>query len=115
MKHNKKRILNITNELSMNLFAVGATNIGIQIQEREQDFSINMQSDFSLEKEDKVRQLVEALQTKPHAEIEEFYWELAGDSDVGNELYLICMMLDQISVEIDNNTIKLDMIKMKDC
>jgi hypothetical protein len=115
MKHNKKRILNITNELSMNLFAVGATNISIQIQERETDFSIHIQSDYSIEKQDKVRQLVEALQSKPNAEVEEFYWELAGDSDVGNELCLICMMLDQIEVELVDNTIILDLLKSKDC
>lgn len=115
MKHSKKRILNITNEISMNLFAVGANNISIQIQERDADYSIHIESDFSIEKLDKVKHLIEALQTKPHAEIEEFYWELAGDSDVGNELYLICMMLDHIEVKLVDNSIILDMLKSKDC
>ena len=113
MKHNKKRILSVINELTMNLLAAGATDINVRIQELETEYQITIQSNFCIEKQDKMKELAQVIQEKPQVGMEEFYWELAGESDFGNELHLAAMMVDRVEVELLEDAIKLELFRNK--
>ncbi|WHH60128.1 hypothetical protein [Petroclostridium sp. X23] len=108
MKHQRKRVSKIVDELITYLFSIGATDINVNIQERLDDYKISLRSNYTKDKNKKVYKLLKALQTPKQEEIEEYYWELAGDSDVGTELSLIGMMIDK--VEVDLNTDFLEII-----
>lgn len=111
MKHIKKRILNIINELTMYLFSSGATDISIHILERNDDYKISMQCNYNMNK--KIDTLIEILKSHNQEEIEECYWELAGDSDDGSEVHLVAMMVNRVETWIENNLFKMDLYKNK--
>lgn len=113
MKHNKKRITKIIDELTMYLFAAGATDISVNIQDRDEDYRLCIKSNFDTNKIDKIHHLVEVLKSSKQEEIEEYYWELAGESDVGCEIYLTAMMLNHVEITLTDQILELEILKNK--
>ena len=113
MKHNKKRISKIVDELINYLFSIGATDININIQERSEEYKIIITSNYKEGKDNKINKLIKALNAPKIEEIEEYYWELAGESDVGSELHLIGMMVDKAEVSVIDQVLKLDISRNK--
>lgn len=113
MKHNKKRVSKIIDELITYLFSMEANNININVLDREEDYKILVESNYKKEYEDMLDKLIVALKSPKQEEIEEYYWELTGESDVGTEIYLVGMMIDKVDVFIDGNTIKMELYRNK--
>lgn len=113
MKHNKKRLMKIIDELTMYLFSTGATNINISIEDREDVYVILIKSNYNKDKKEKIVKLIEALKSPRQEEMEEYYWELAGESDVGSEMYLTGMMINIEHVDIDDNMLEISLYKNK--
>lgn len=44
---------------------------------------------------------------------EEYYWELAGDSDTGTEIALVGMMTDEAIVKYENNNLFIELHRYK--
>ena len=113
MKHKKKRLLNIVNEITMQFFLAGATNIIIQINELENEYLVSMECNYQSDKIKGLECLIKALNSSRHQEVEECYWDLVGDSDVGNELSLIGMMIHRVEAKFEDNKLKLLIYKEK--
>lgn len=97
MKHNKLKISKIVDELTTFCFSVGATEIGIDIKETDEHFKIHLKSNYNAPTE-KINELVKLLKCKKQEAMEEYYWYLAGDSDVDSELTLVGMMTDKCKI-----------------
>ena len=106
MKSQRKRISRIVDELISYLFSMGATDISVNIQEREEDFKVLIKGNCKEVESKKFDKLKKALETPKQEEVEEYYWELAGNADGGTELSLVGMMIDK--AELDWNAGQLD-------
>ncbi|MDK2799984.1 MAG: hypothetical protein PWP27_1717 [Clostridiales bacterium] len=113
MKHNRKRVSKIADELITYLFSIGATDINVNIQERKEDFKILITSNYKYNQKKKIDRLIKALKSPKQEEIEEYYWELTGDSDVGTELPLVGMMIDKAEIDLADNTLDIVLYRYK--
>ena len=113
MKHKKQRISKITDEVITYLFSLGASNININIEETHECFKILFKCNYSKGQPERIEKLSKALKSGKQEEIEEYYWGLAGDSDVDDELYLVGMMIDKARVEILEDSLEIELYRYK--
>ena len=109
----KKRISLMVDELMNYLFYLGAKNIDIAVRNKPDRFEIYMEGDYNPEKDSKISALVMALATEKQEEMEEYYWGLAGDCDVDNELHLIGLMTDEATVDEIDGKLYIKLVRMK--
>ncbi len=113
MKHFKKRITKIVDELITYFFSIGATNININVEEKTDHFEILLKCNYCTKNKTKIDRLSKHLQCEKQMEVEEYYWELAGSSDVDNELALVGMMVDDAKINIEKDSIEIMLYKYK--
>lgn len=114
MKHEKMRIAKITDEMVNYLYSIGAKDISIRLLEQDDQYNLTYKSDYEEINQDKLDNLITVCKNCGKTnEIEEFYWELLGDNDSASELALVRMMIDEIEIDIEDDYIKLILIRKK--
>lgn len=114
MKHHKKRIAKIADELITYCFFMGAKDINVNIEEKDDCYKIKMVSNYLKSESEKVKKLVKLLDCPKQVGVEEYYWELTGEGDVNNELSLIGMIIDKLKIKhLEDNYIEISIIKYK--
>ncbi|WDV46864.1 hypothetical protein PV797_03990 [Clostridiaceae bacterium M8S5] len=114
MKHTKKRISKIVDELSTYLMSIGADDITVNIKNEKTRYKISAKSNYVKENnQKKIDKLIKCINCPKQEEMEEYYWELAGECDVDTELTLISMMVDKIKLDIDDKNISIVLYKNK--
>lgn len=114
MKHTKKRISKIVDELITYLLSMGADDVFVNIKDEKNRYKICAKSNYMKKNnEEKIDKLIKYLNCPKQEAMEEYYWELTGDCDVDTELTLIGMMVDKVNVNIDDNKIDIELYKNK--
>lgn len=113
MQHNKKRISKIVDELVAYFFTMGATDININLQEKKDYYKIVLSSNYIVKDQEKIEKMIRCLKCDKQEEMEEYFWELAGDCDIDTELTLVGMMTDEAKIDISEDTIKLVLYRYK--
>ncbi len=113
MKHKKQRISKMVDELINFFFAIGATSINVDVQDEPERFVLTLKCNYVEKHKEKINKLIHHLECPKQEEMEEYYWELAGDCDVDTELTLIGMMTDDVEIDINENTIELVLYRNK--
>jgi uncharacterized tellurite resistance protein B-like protein len=113
VKHIKKRIAKIVDELVTYFFSMGATDISINVKEEKGFFKIILATNYLKKDEEKINKLIKYLKCAKQEEMEEYYWELTGDSDVDEELILVGMMTDEAELDIEEDKIEVKLIRYK--
>ncbi|TCT12978.1 hypothetical protein EDC18_11052 [Natranaerovirga pectinivora] len=113
MKHTNKRACKIINELATFLLMIGATDLTINVKNSEEEFIITINSDYRNGEEKNVQKLIRGITSPKQEEIEEYYWELAGESDVEGELNLIGIMIDKAEVDVTQDQLKITLYRKK--
>lgn len=99
MRHEVKKICRIVDELTTLFLRDDTNEVDFNIK-REGSTSIITIVDYNTHFTDAyVTQLQETLSGQRQAEIEEYYWQLAGETDEGDELTLVSAMIDTAKVE----------------
>ncbi len=98
MKHCKKRVSKIVDELLTCFMNLHATNIKIELEELEACYMISIKGNCKDLTEEMAERFIRLLNTPMHQELEEYYWELTGEGDVDNELALVGMMTSRAAV-----------------
>ncbi|RKD30573.1 hypothetical protein BET03_04345 [Thermohalobacter berrensis] len=116
MNKEKKRIASIINELIYFLLKNNATNINIEIKDKEK-FTIvelTIKDKFYIDKKE-IRELKEKLDIPRVEEIEEYYWQLAGNIEGKESLFLIGNMINDSNVYYNKSQeFKIVICRMKD-
>ena len=113
MKHNKKRVSKIIDELVSYFFKVGSKNIHIDVLEEKLYYKMTFVSDIDSIKEDDINKLVKCLNCEKSAEVEEYYWELTGECNSDSELSIVGMMIDNFEVSIKDKQMELVIYRNK--
>ncbi|NDL66975.1 hypothetical protein [Anaerotalea alkaliphila] len=112
MRHEIKKISRIVDEL---------TTLFLRKDTREVDFKILLEDDRAIIRivdygtnfdDDFIEKFRKTLNKQRQAEIEEYYWQLAGEIDQGDELILISAMIDEAKVEKRDGNLYIELIRL---
>ena len=109
MKHNKKKLLIIVDELMMLFLKLGCTGITMNFDTSEKDCTIRMKGNYHFSFRSNIQNLEKMLNCGRNIEMEECYWSVSGAAEInqGSELHVIGSMLDSCSVVFDDNTLEI--------
>lgn len=111
MQHQIKKITRIVDEI-LTLFMRNKTDeIDVKIKKDEQKTSIyftmyNCTLDYAY-----IEQLEDNLNIQRQAEVEGYYWQLTGENDIDEELFLVGAMIDQVFIEMKDGHLYLELIR----
>lgn len=113
MKHTKRKISKIVDEMLNYLFHIGGTDINIKINDDSEHYIISFSCQFSLVYLDTLQELERYLSVERNEQMESYYWELAGETETNTELTLIGMMIDDFYFEYGDNQLELKLYRKK--
>lgn len=101
MLHEQKKIALIADELMTVFMANGAKDIDVSIKCREEESIIHIYYRNCPFDADQVDDIRHHLKMQRQAEVEGYYWQLIGDNEAYDELYIVGAMLDEAIVEME--------------
>lgn len=114
MRHEIKRISKILDELITFCFLHGTKIMNISLENQEEYFKIHLESDNIDCNDVRVKELKKLLNYPRQEEVEEYYWELAGECDTDTELTLVGMMVDKAEVNFYGTSLAITLYRCKE-
>jgi hypothetical protein len=99
MRHETKKISKIVDELITLFLKEDTDEVEFKIKKEPTQTMIEMIDYRSHYEEQYINQIREMFNMQRQAEIEEYYWQLAGEIDSDEELSLIGAMIDEAIIE----------------
>lgn len=115
MQHEVKKLTLIANELTTLMLLNGAEEVDVKIKRNGNTAEITLihrNCDYS---EDFMDKLQYSLSTQRQCEVEGYYWQLCGDDDSGDELFLVGAMVDEATAEIIDGDLKIHLVRKDMC
>lgn len=113
MDHEKSRLLKIANEIAYYCYSLGADSMCINIINKETSYEISLKCDIKYLPKDEIEKLQQGLEVPRRHEVEEYLYELAGESEGFRELSLVGMMIDQVEITYDKPQFNIIMYRNK--
>ncbi len=111
MRHEMKKIGRIIDELITALLIEDTNELEIKIKTSNEETSIDIIDYNTHYSDEEAQRLDQLLNEQRQHEIEEYYWQLAGETDEGDELVLLSAMIDFAVVEIKDGNLHLELIR----
>lgn len=110
--HNEiQKTARIVDEIVSLFLKKGSNDIDIKIKRKIDYTHIILTINNSSISDDAVDRLDEFLNIQRQSEIEEYYWELMGETSNEDELFLIGSMVDSATVKKNDNTLYIELIR----
>jgi hypothetical protein len=116
MKKENAKISKIIDEMFSYLYSLGATNIDLNYKDSEDCYILTFKCNYIKDKVEMIYKMVKFLNMERQQEMENFFWELAGEYNPGSEdheLSLVGMMTDEVKVYFDEERIEILLIRIK--
>lgn len=107
------KISKIVEEVIDFFFSQMTKKINISIEEKENSYIIEIYSDQIVCSENKLKKFNELLHVQRQREMDEYYWQLAGNDFDGDEYNLVGMMVDEAQVEYNKPILKIKLVRYK--
>lgn len=111
MQNNLKSI-KLISELADFVFDAGAGEFVVNYKEEGQETKITIESNIK-NLNPSYLETLEGLNTERQSEVEEYYWELVGESNTSQELTLVGMMIDKAEYSYENDLLKITVYRHK--
>ena len=103
MKHESAKIMKVVDELGTHfLHASRAHSFKADISRGLESFSVSIVVEGLALTDQEYASLLSKLSCRRSPELEDYYWQLAAETDSANELNLVSMMCDSVSAEYHN-------------
>lgn len=113
MRHEIKKITKIVDELTTFCLERNAEHITVTVKNKQDREYIKIKA-YPFEKiEEVIDNLKQVFSYPCEREIEECYWGLAGESDHSEELGLVGAMVDEVTIEYDEEKIQIELVRFK--
>ncbi len=100
MRHEIKKITKIVDEvITFCMCAFGATNTEVSIERAPGEYRVRFLFQGVSINTAELSDLEKTMAVGRNPELEDYYWQLAGETESSNELELIAMMSDSATVE----------------
>lgn len=113
MKHDIKKVSKIIDELSTFCLMHGTSTMNIKVENNDDHFKISFDLNCIDYEDKKVARLEKLLNIPRQTEMEEFYWELTGESDHDSELSIVGMMIDKVEFIKKDKSLKIILYRNK--
>ena len=111
MKFKLEKSIRIINELIVFFNNHGGSDINIRFISTESTSNYIISARINTLSQDELLLLSNTLNLPRQHEIEEYYWNLGGDSEDSSELDLIGMMIDSSTITYENNTLTINLVR----
>jgi hypothetical protein len=111
MKHEVKKISQITNEIISMLLLDGAEDIEVAIKRDQEATYIDLIQRKCHYEPSFIEKLNDELNIPRQHEIEGYYWQLAGENECENELCLVAAMTDTAEVDYSDGELKIHLVR----
>lgn len=113
MRHEIKKVAKMMDELTTFCLEHGAEDLNIRIQNQSDHEVIIVDASPITNMQETVDRMRELLSYPREFEVEEYYWELAGETDGVDELGLVGNMIDEATIDYDDKTIHIELMRRK--
>lgn len=113
MKYEIQKISKIVEEIIDFFYSHSAKKVNISIEETKDSFIIEVQSDHIHCSNDNAKHLKDLLNVQRQREMEEYYWQLAGNDLDGDEYNLVGMMVDESYIDYTAPSLKVKLVRYK--
>ncbi|SCG84013.1 hypothetical protein DW1_2449 [Proteiniborus sp. DW1] len=113
MNFEVKKITKILSEMVAFALLGNAESINTLVENNEDMYKLIVNARNVKRSDESIENLRELLNAPRQKAAEEYYWELAGDSDTGSELALVGMMTDKAIVEYEDNNLMIELHRYK--
>lgn len=103
--------LRIVNELMACCYRLGSTDINVHIKNESTETIIKIFAHLDEISDSTIKKLNDILNTQRQHEIEQYYWNLGGESEFDDQLSLVGMMIDYASVTYTNSILQMNLIR----
>ena len=110
---NALKSLKLITELATFVFKAGGSEFDVHFKEKDQEIKISIESRIENLNLSNLRESLKGLNTERQSEVEEYYWELAGESNTSEELTLVGMMIDNAEYSYDDDILKITVYRHK--
>ena len=108
MEHEVKKVAKIVDEIiTYFLNTFGCPSFQLKYNHDETAFRLEFTFEGVAMEPRALERLREKLTAHRQTELEDYYWQLTGESEDDNELALVAMMSDDIDLEHDSKTLRL--------
>lgn len=107
---NDLKSIKLISELAAFVFKAGGNEFNIDFKAKNGEIKITIESNIKNLNQSCLKTL-EDLDTERQIEVEEYYWELAGESDHYPELPLVGMMIDKAEYSYENDLLKISVYR----
>ena len=111
VRYETKKIAKMLDELSTFFLERGASELNIYYKGDEHQKIITVEAKGVGDQDEAILDLKNFLSHPRELEIEEYYWELAGDANKSEEMGILGAMTDEASISYDEEQICVELIR----
>ncbi|MEJ6950504.1 hypothetical protein [Natronospora cellulosivora (SeqCode)] len=109
---NSQKTIKLVSELTAFFFKAGATEMDINIKDRNDEVTISLEA-YIKDMPTDFLEALDDLNTPRQTQVEEYYWELAGENNQYQELTLVGMMTDNAEIYYEDNLLEVIVYRKK--
>ncbi|WP_408956018.1 hypothetical protein [Natroniella sp. ANB-PHB2] len=104
---NSKKIIKVVGELMSFYYQLGIRQIEIDVKDGSEQMVVSIKGEKEKIDNERLEEVNELLNTPRQAQVEEYYWKLAGESGQASELSLLGMMIDKAEVSYEDSILEI--------
>ncbi len=101
MRLERHVVSRIVSELMNFFFSLGAREFQTRVSRFDEGHEIVIESDYGPGQGGRLKEMARLLRMPRAREMEEYSWSLSGDISTGQEIYLVGILTDTVSVDHD--------------
>lgn len=115
MRHTRKKLAKIVEELLTYFDSLDATDINFQITHTKEAHRLHVKGNFSPEYAPNLPMLERLLKKGRRPDLEETYWTLTGISDMEDEMQLVLIgaMIDEAEIKLEENNLTFNLVRYR--
>ncbi len=112
MRHEVKKITKIIDEImTYCLFNYEAMLADLSVKRDEDAWTLGFTFSGVAVSPEQLSELKKKLKNKRNHELEDYYWQLTGEIEDSNELELVAMMSDEVTITYENSKLAVHLIR----
>lgn len=111
MRHEAKKIGRIIDELTTLLLKDDTNHLDLRIETGNQETRITIIDYNTHYSAGEIACFERMLNQQRQYEIEEYYWQLAGETDESDELVIVSAMIDRAKLELQGNNLYIELVR----
>ncbi len=112
MKHEIKKVMKLADEvMTLCMFKYEAEEVDLSIRLTDGAYRLHFRFPGAMLTAEDLASLKKNLDIERNPELEDYYWQLAGEIENSSELALVAMMSDEADVQFDDGVLQIEIVR----